>query len=442
MQLQLISAADTAFALPAQLPDPPGSASARVAAELRLAHSIYISAYVALRAVDDPQSYHASLSADDKAKMRASRSKTLDAAQAAYQALLDRTYRNAAKRAEKSRKAALLAAPQQRLFADAWPVEFAEIAERFPRRPRVTNDLQYGTTVRPIDQAHAFSHIQHDPPAHCHLIVIDYDAPDGVTSAHDIWRLRNMPQPSWISSTPDSLRGHIVYALEKPVIKTSAARLKPLQYAAYVEAGLTLALSGDQGYARFLTKNPIHSKWDVDWGSQSKYSLKELARHLVDVDVKKVVETQPAAGLGRNISLFNSARAWAYRAVSDYWEVGYDNWQEAVMQQVEALNDFTDPLPHSEVKATAKSIAKWVWQRFTPLTKAALVAATHTPAVQAVRGRQKGAKTRQKLMGEALAMLEAGHSQTAVSAAIGVSQQTISNWVKRALEAAQPAGLN
>ncbi|WP_443612377.1 primase C-terminal domain-containing protein, partial [Acinetobacter pseudolwoffii] len=40
-------------------------------------------------------------------------------------------------------------------------------------------------------------------------------------------------------------------------------------------------------------------------------------------------------------------------------------WEKAVYAQISAINNgFEEPLPLSEVKATAKSIAKWVWQRF------------------------------------------------------------------------------
>lgn len=61
-------------------------------------------------------------------------------------------------------------------------------------------------------------------------------------------------------------------------------------------------------------------------------------------------------------------------------------WEKAVKAQIEAINsNFEEPLPYSEVKATAKSIAKWVWQRFSY---------GDFSEVQAKRGAKEGAKSK------------------------------------------------
>jgi hypothetical protein len=63
----------------------------------------------------------------------------------------------------------------------------------------------------------------------------------------------------------------------------------------------------------------------------------------------------------------------------------YD-WEKAVRAQIETINSsFETPLPYSEVKATAKSIAKWVWQRFSY---------GDFSEVQAKRGAKGGAKSK------------------------------------------------
>jgi hypothetical protein len=70
--------------------------------------------------------------------------------------------------------------------------------------------------------------------------------------------------------------------------------------------------------------------------------------------------------------VFDNVREWAYSAVRAYWRPnGYEAWADAVRAACESANAFGreqgGPLPVSEIKATAKSIARWVWNRFTPL---------------------------------------------------------------------------
>ncbi|WP_198596412.1 primase C-terminal domain-containing protein, partial [Vibrio sp. 10N.261.46.E8] len=70
-------------------------------------------------------------------------------------------------------------------------------------------------------------------------------------------------------------------------------------------------------------------------------------------------------GLGRNC---DTARQWSYKAIRDYWAPNYKrDWNSAVYDQVEAVNaQFKVPLPVSEVKAIAKSIANWTYREFSP----------------------------------------------------------------------------
>jgi transposase-like protein len=119
--------------------------------------------------------------------------------------------------------------------------------------------------------------------------------------------------------------------------------------------------------------------------------------------------------------------------VSVYWGSGEAAWHQAVRDQVELVNrTFSEPLPESHRRSIAKSIAKWVWKRFTPLAKHQLVMATHTPQVQAMRGRRKGAAARDEHMATALARLDAGESASVIAADIGVTDRTLRNWRRRA----------
>lgn len=73
------------------------------------------------------------------------------------------------------------------------------------------------------------------------------------------------------------------------------------------------------------------------------------------------------SGLGRNCALFDDLRQQAYRKVLEFKRngvprSGFEAW---IRTQANAVNgQFAAPLPLSETRATARSIAKWVWERF------------------------------------------------------------------------------
>lgn len=57
---------------------------------------------------------------------------------------------------------------------------------------------------------------------------------------------------------------------------------------------------------------------------------------------------------------------WSYSEIRNYWCKGYEQWSKAVLAYCNSVNEgFTDPLPSSEIKATAKSISRWTWKNFT-----------------------------------------------------------------------------
>ncbi|MCV5707806.1 primase C-terminal domain-containing protein, partial [Escherichia coli] len=64
-------------------------------------------------------------------------------------------------------------------------------------------------------------------------------------------------------------------------------------------------------------------------------------------------------GLGRNCTLFDKTRRWAYRAIRQGWPE-YDQWLQACYERASAYNlQFALPLDENEVMGIAKSIAKW-----------------------------------------------------------------------------------
>ena len=104
-------------------------------------------------------------------------------------------------------------------------------------------------------------------------------------------------------------------------------------------------------------------------------------------------------------------------------------WERAVRAQIEAINStFEQPLPHSEVKATAKSIATWVWQRFS------YGEFSEIQAKRGAKGGKKGGAVRSaqyaELRIQAKLMHEQGMSIKVISETLEVHRNSISAWIR------------
>ncbi|HHJ4328359.1 TPA: primase C-terminal domain-containing protein, partial [Klebsiella pneumoniae] len=146
-----------------------------------------------------------------------------------------------------------------------------------------------------------------------------------------------------------------------------------------------------------------------------------------------------ASGLGRNVTLFDNVREWAYSAVREFWRPnGYEAWADAVRAACESANTFGreqgGPLPVSEIKATAKSVARWVWQRFTP---------AGFSQVQGYRGAKGGkvskgggrpsnsGKTRAELLPEVQRLKALGYSNRDIAEDLGIGSASVSRYLSK-----------
>ena len=92
------------------------------------------------------------------------------------------------------------------------------------------------------------------------------------------------------------------------------------------------------------------------------------------------------SGVGRNVDIFDRTRTWAYRAIKRYWTDGIEVWEEIVHAHTTAANlnlekEHRDPLPEKEIHHLSRSIAHWVWTRFTP---------EQFSTIQSARGKKSG----------------------------------------------------
>jgi len=252
--------------------------------------------------------------------------------------------------------------------------------DRLPRRPRCTDDFKCGTYFGSKTEALRCRHIQPNPPFEIAWLIFDLDYP----AASIGWETANLPEPTIIAVNPANAHAHLFYGLQTPVSTSPNAREKPRRYAEAIARAMRAKLKADPGYAGYLAKNPFHPVWRTLWRS-NLYDLNYLAEW-VALDDKAIRPDPDLSHLKRNSTLFELLRRWAHRQVLAFKRAGrsFEQWQTYVLDQAEAINISAfphDPLPYSEVKSTAKSVAKWAWAHF---TEAAF------SAIQAARGRKGG----------------------------------------------------
>ncbi|WP_077128968.1 replication initiation protein, partial [Shigella sonnei] len=178
------------------------------------------------------------------------------------------------------------------------------------------------------------------------------------------WDAAGLPPPTWTAQNPENGHAHIAYALSAPVAKSDAARLKPLRLLARIQHAMTDALSADKGYVGLITKTPNHERWRTTVWRPEPYSMDELRDYLPDnLELPRRIKKSEAIGIGRNVSLFDSLAAWSYKKRLNYTDP--QAWFAACLNHAEALNTFATPLEFNEIKATAKSVAKWTWTHIT-----------------------------------------------------------------------------
>ena len=326
--------------------------------------------------------------------------------------------------------------PQLSLFVD-----------RLPRRPYATNDLPSGLRVMPAVSALEKRYVQYNGPSTINWLAFDIDR---VYSLDAEWGI--VAPPNIVVRNPANGHAHLLFGLAHGVTRTSAGRAGPLRLLSAISEAYRHALDADTGFAELICKNPLHRHWQVETPAIELYDMHDLSEWVdLDAAAKRIKATpkRELGGAGRNCSLFDSLRTWAYKAYAEYGNSkampaarpddcpGFDGWAAAVLEKARRLNIFANPLPDSEVRATAKSVAKWLCNQYTGTRRAGSAPDDMTPQVfsmvQASLSKMAHAKrwgdnsTKQV---EAVRMAAGGLTQKQIATQLEVTQQTVSNWLK------------
>jgi Replicase family/Primase C terminal 1 (PriCT-1) len=252
-----------------------------------------------------------------------------------------------------------------------------------PQRPLATSNFAEGAWRQSKSAALAETYLEFNSANLVGWLVLDIDDGD----AFESWERAKLPAPNAFVQNGSNGNGHLFYALLTAVSTGALSREKPLRFAADVQRGMTVCLKADQAFTNRIAKNPVSPRWRASWMAPFPYTLFELRGWLDDKDVWRPKEPCHALGLGRNCDLFDITRAYAYKAVRRFKAGGrgLDRWTEELNKVATAHNlEFIPPLPTSEVRSIARSVAKWTWLRFT---------GDGFSAKQAARGR-RGAEIR------------------------------------------------
>lgn len=304
----------------------------------------------------------------------------------------------------------------------------ARIESSAPRRPWC-GKYKDAARVRPLPVALKLPYLQINSPAHRSWLQVDIDNSRG---AH-VWEDRNLPPPTYVAVNPANGHAQYGYALSSPICVTEAARVKPMRYLAAIEYAFNLALGADRAFRGPLAKNPVHPAWYL-WqpANDAVYELGDLAEYVDLPSLQGLMQGRvdfARASLGRNCYLFEKLRAFAYKAVRQFWRPGgYEPFLNYTLMEADCINRTflrsPGPLSLSEVKGIARSVARWVWKRFSP---------SDFVAIQRARGIASGVARREAnghLRDQAVARAAGGMSTRQIASDLRVNQSTVVRWLK------------
>lgn len=263
--------------------------------------------------------------------------------------------------------------------------------DRLPHKPYFSDDLLFGVRIAGKERAILAKYIQFNQPHAMFWLGFDVDRAGAAID----WSDRNAPAPTLTITNPENGHAHLLYALKTSIRTAPDGKMKPLKYAAAVENVLRKKLCADIGYSGLICKNPNHAHRKISVWQPELYTLDWLADSL-DLSAANDKKIVADYGLGRNCTLFDKTRKWAYRAIRQGWPE-YDQCLKACYERACVYNlQFSAPLDENEVHGIAKSIAKWTHGKITETSFYEYVKIIHSSEIQSFRGKASSGGGRKK----------------------------------------------
>lgn len=322
------------------------------------------------------------------------------------------------------------------MFAEQSQKQLELFEAHLPRRPWCADDYRFGVKVRAAMEAVRFRYVQPNPPWLKRWIVFDADY-DGAAIG---WRYLDAPAPNIVAENRENGHAHLFYGLDVPVHVDPEKARKAVRFCAAVEYALLVKLHADPAYCGLLAKNPLSDAWRVDCFEEFAYDLATLAEGLELAKWEDGRRRLPDYGIGRNCTLFDLTRRYAYKAVRQYWGKSFSAFAEDLLVHVAFANNqqFGESgLHYSEFRHIARSVAKWTWRHFTPEAFSQIQAARRAK-INAQRRAEADERAQQ------LFAFMAEHpdaTQAEAAAILGVTDRTVRNYQKRKHPISRYSGL-
>ena len=255
-----------------------------------------------------------------------------------------------------------------------------------PSRPLCADSFDLGMRRVPRDQALAFEHVEFNTAGRLGWLVFDDDEAD----SFERWDRVGLPAPNVYMQNRANGHAHYAYRLSRPVGLLGLSHEAPIRLASDIQRGMTSRLGADRAYGNRIAKNPASRRWSTSWLAPQPYTLHQLLEPLDRRDLRHPDRLVDVTCLGRNCTLFDELRQWAYQNVRSAKRSGTsETWRDRLIAMGRTINlGFTEPLPISEVRAIARSVAKWTWRR---------MSGDGFSRIQAQRAARKGKKTAQTI---------------------------------------------
>ena len=184
-----------------------------------------------------------------------------------------------------------------------------------------------------------------------HFLMTDYDL--SLSKAHLLYDV----EPNLVIYNPIKCSHQAFWLLATPVHCQNKAS-RAYRYLRAIESGYDIKYSCDADFQREIHRNPLFHSSDVEWLNTERHTLKQLAEV---VDLNNVIPKEERKlydeAEGRNCELFNELRIWAYKQIKNLSECSFEAFTSQLIIRANRLNTFSIPLPDSEIRSIARSIA-------------------------------------------------------------------------------------